>query len=381
MDIDKYLVVIATVHAYLFAVLLLYNKRKSTKILGVYMLLTFFSYAINTNMYMFKIYYFNYLFYYLIPFLSLVLMPVMYLYVRYLTSETFIVNKKSALHFLPALAWFSVVFYMIMQTPSEIRHNIIREIDKESMDYYRIRHLFFITNALIFLQVFVYSIKMLYHLLRHKRALEKVYSYKDLISLNWLMVFVSVFFAYYLFELIIFVSTDLPVNIAVYFSVITFHVFFVGIMGLKQREVYVKPDVSIKFKKEEKNDYEEQHKKHAGVSEDMKQTIALQIREAMEVKQIYLNQELSLYDLANELNVNKNYLSHIINDSFEMNFFNYINTYRIEHAKKMLLDEAYENFSIEGIAQSSGFKTRNVFYPIFKKMVGQTPNEYKKRHK
>jgi len=384
MGIDKILVIIATVHAYLFAVLLLSSKRKSTKILGVYMLMTFLNYAINANMYMFKIHILNYFFYYLIPFLSLVLMPIMFLYVRYLTSETFVINKKSVVHFIPALVWFSVVIAILMKTPSEIRYNIIHEIDKESTYYESIRNLFLITNTLIFLQVFIYSIKMLYFLLKHKKTVEKVYSYKEMISLNWLMVFVSLFFAYYLFELIVFVSTELPVNISVYFLVITLHVFFVGIMGLRQREVYAKQSheyQGIKGVQEAEENNEDDIRKTTHFSDEMKAKIAEDIKKLMQEKKIYLNPELSLYDLANELDIHKNYLSHIINDVFGMNFFNFINTYRIEHAKHMLADKQFDNFTIEGIAQSSGFKTRNVFYPIFKKIVGETPNEYKSKHK
>jgi AraC-like DNA-binding protein len=40
----------------------------------------------------------------------------------------------------------------------------------------------------------------------------------------------------------------------------------------------------------------------------------------------------------------------------------------------------YNHLSIEGLAKSVGFKSRSVFYPVFKKFVGETPAEYKKRH-
>lgn len=45
----------------------------------------------------------------------------------------------------------------------------------------------------------------------------------------------------------------------------------------------------------------------------------------------------------------------------------------------MLADPQYNNLSIEGIAKSCGYKSRNVFYPVFKKFEGLTPMEFKKK--
>jgi YesN/AraC family two-component response regulator len=59
----------------------------------------------------------------------------------------------------------------------------------------------------------------------------------------------------------------------------------------------------------------------------------------MEEEKIYMDENLSLYDLANKLGIHKNYLSYIINDSLDSNFYTLINRHRIEEAKKMLKDE------------------------------------------
>jgi len=310
-------------------------------------------------------------------------MPLMFLYVRYMTSESFQITPKALYHFLPSVVWCGVVIALITLTPAEIRQNIIGELDKESSYYIRIRQLFVFTNILIFLQVLIYSPVMLIQLVQHKRKLKKTYSFKEKISLNWLLVFISIFFSYYLFEFVVFISTDIPVNLTVYFLVITLHVFFVGIMGLKQREVYPKTSVyPDKVTKDIADVITSEHtKKQAIVSDEIKDVVAEKIRILMTENKLYLNPELSLYDLARELDIHKNYLSYIINDTFGVNFYTYINTFRIEEAKRMLTDSKYDNLSIEGIANSVGFKARNVFYPVFKKIVGQTPHEYKKGSK
>lgn len=120
-------------------------------------------------------------------------------------------------------------------------------------------------------------------------------------------------------------------------------------------------------------------KKHALLPNELKNEIARKIKNIMDEKQIFLNPELSLDDMSLELNVHKNYISYVINDTFNINFYNFVNQYRIIEAKKMLSNPKFNKLSIEGIAKSCGYKSRNVFYPIFKKQEGITPLEYKNK--
>jgi AraC-like DNA-binding protein len=62
-----------------------------------------------------------------------------------------------------------------------------------------------------------------------------------------------------------------------------------------------------------------------------------------------------------------------------VSLYYYIKNYHVQEAKRMLADTQYNNLSIEGIAKSCGYKSRNVFYPVFKKFEGLTPMEFKKK--
>jgi AraC-like DNA-binding protein len=382
--LDNILILIAVVHAYLFTVMLLSDRRYSTRILGIYMLIVFLEYVLNANMYMFKISSLNFLFYFLAPMISISSIPFIYLYVKYMSSEHFVINRKSLLHFIPSILFLAYTMVVLLSFPPDILKSIIQGTDKESEEYLSVRMIFFITNLYLYFQVFYYSARMLILLLRHSNLLQKTYSFKEKISLKWLIVFVVIFLSYYIFEFIIFIYGDIPVSESVYFLVIVFHVFFIGIMGLRQREIYEKNSLPDNVVKEEVTEVKNQVdnrvevKKPLHADEDEKIKMAYNVKKIMEEKKLYLNSELSLYDLATELNIHKNYLSHIINDVFGHNFFNFVNTYRIEEAKKMLKDEKYNNLSVDGIARSVGFKSRNVFYPVFRKFVGKTPSEYKK---
>jgi AraC-like DNA-binding protein len=237
-----------------------------------------------------------------------------------------------------------------------------------------------VSILLMIFQVIGYSIHMFILLYRHDRNLENLYSSKDEVSLKWLKIFVFLFVIYCLYEVLVLFINGVPVNESIYYSIISLHVFVVGIFGLRQRDIYKKTytiEESILTKVPNVANGHLPEKKQLSISQEVILETLSKLTDLMQNDKIYRDEDLSLYDLSSELNINRNYLSHIINENFNSNFYNYVNHFRIEEAKKMLLDPVYDNLSIEGIAKSVGFKSRTVFYPVFKKNVGQTPAEFK----
>jgi AraC-like DNA-binding protein len=97
----------------------------------------------------------------------------------------------------------------------------------------------------------------------------------------------------------------------------------------------------------------------------------------MENNKPFLDCELTLVKLASMMDISLHQLSYLINTGFDDNFYQFINRYRIEETKKMLLDEKSNHLSFQGIALEVGFKSKSVFNATFKKHTGQTPSEYK----
>ncbi|NCC74109.1 MAG: helix-turn-helix domain-containing protein [Sphingobacteriia bacterium] len=91
---------------------------------------------------------------------------------------------------------------------------------------------------------------------------------------------------------------------------------------------------------------------------------------------IFLKSELTLNGLAKKCRTNSSYLSKFINQEYETNFNGFINELRIREAQKMMADERYKSYSIEGISSTVGFKTKSVFNNSFKKITGVTPSYY-----
>ncbi len=97
----------------------------------------------------------------------------------------------------------------------------------------------------------------------------------------------------------------------------------------------------------------------------------------METGQPYRNPELTLPQLAQEIGIPRNQLSSLINEGFGMNFFDFINQYRVDLVKTWLKDPAMDHLTILGLAMEAGFNTKGTFNTAFKKFTGLTPSQYK----
>ena len=105
------------------------------------------------------------------------------------------------------------------------------------------------------------------------------------------------------------------------------------------------------------------------------------LEQLMVTEKPYLNQELHLDDIAHLLNISKHHASQVINENFGVNFYEFVNKYRIEEAKFHLVANArIKSLSISEIAFLCGFNNRVSFYKAFKKEAKSTPTEFMEHH-
>lgn len=97
-------------------------------------------------------------------------------------------------------------------------------------------------------------------------------------------------------------------------------------------------------------------------------------------QKLYKNMDLSLQDLAEELGIPRNHLSYVINEYAKTNFYDLVNTYRVEEAKRLLINTSKETLNILDIAFESGFNSKSTFNYVFKKYTGKTPSEYREEN-
>ncbi|WP_299770510.1 helix-turn-helix transcriptional regulator [uncultured Pseudoteredinibacter sp.] len=99
----------------------------------------------------------------------------------------------------------------------------------------------------------------------------------------------------------------------------------------------------------------------------------------MEEKELYLDSELTLAELAKEADLSAHQVSQVLNGQLGQNFFTFVNSYRVEKAKSCLQDSSLSHLAIVDIAMEVGFKSKSSFYDAFKRSMDMTPSQYRKQ--
>lgn len=106
--------------------------------------------------------------------------------------------------------------------------------------------------------------------------------------------------------------------------------------------------------------------------------VRARLGELMTRNKLFLDENLKLQDLADELMISTHQLSRLLNEHYGKSFNDFVNSYRVEEAKKLLLSEP--DLPILHIAFQSGFSTKATFNAQFSKFAGLTPSSYRKEH-
>lgn len=119
----------------------------------------------------------------------------------------------------------------------------------------------------------------------------------------------------------------------------------------------------------------------SGLSEEQLEMCKTKLNDLMEQDRVYLDPSLTLPKLSTIMNCPVNHLSQVINAGFGMSFFDYLNSYRINEAKKMLVDPGDRPPAILTVAFDVGFNSNSAFYSAFKRSCGQTPAQYRRENR
>lgn len=151
-------------------------------------------------------------------------------------------------------------------------------------------------------------------------------------------------------------------------------VILIGYFGLKQKVIFSSEDIIVLGKATRVQT------KYSGsrLSDSEAKQYTEKLTDYMKSAKPYLNPDLSLPQLASELNISSHYLSQVINEQFNLNFFDFVNGYRVDAFKEKIIDPEFRNFSLLGIAFECGFNSKSAFNRIFKQSTGITPSQYKK---
>jgi AraC-like DNA-binding protein len=302
--------------------------------------------------------------------LRLAVGPLFYLYTLSMIDERIAWKRTNYLHFLPALLLSLLMF---------INEWTFHPIPREHMTY-----LTAFVNGLVFIS---YGIASRKQVLAYKNHLKRTHSAVEQINLNWLK-WLGLYIIFMGIALVL-AAIYLVFQPAVYsfggtiiFSTITTMAlcYVISLKGIQQSRVYER------LLAEELERYDSRRKSAEITSikgPEKYETSAMTKEEAahfyqllldvMKNEQLYLRPKLKLADLADEVGLHPQQASQVINQCAQLNFYDFVNNYRIEEAIKLLQED---KLSILDIGAEAGFNSSATFYKHFRRQTGKSPKRY-----
>lgn len=288
--------------------------------------------------------------------------PALFLYVKSLTKAGFKLKFIQILHLLP---------FMIFETASYLFKEIV-SLNHLSVDdkYFTYRIIFALASVISWIFYNTGSYVLVHN---HRINLENEFSNLEKNkTLGWIL-FIVIFYAVYSFAVFfslmysIIYEINFTLSDFVSYSALLLLVYILGYYGLMQKKIFEK--------RNEINDENSKYK-NSNLNINKKKKIKLLIINLFESEKPYLNSDFNMDSLSSKINVPKHQITEVLNTEIGKNFFQFVNFYRVEDVKKMLLDKK-NNYSIEAIGYECGFNSKSSFFTVFKKITEKTPLQYK----
>jgi len=305
----------------------------------------------------------------------LIMAPALWLYVEALTSETAWELERRHVRHVIFFSLGLIVAGLVMALPKPTLEVVFLEGDLGGSSYLGALFLaaFLLIIGLI-IQSGFYLAKIYRHLIRYRQRIRENFTnieHRELLWINavlvllafvWILVAVALIAENFFNETLVSRRAGGFVGIAL--------VWTVSLWGLRQAPGFEnhyldKPTVTLPVVSKYKR---------SALGDDQAQRIAKKIGLVMKNEGLHRDSNLSLSKLAANIGASPNHVSQTLNETLGMSFFDYVNRWRIEDAKrKIVLAED----SVLNIALAVGFNTSSSFYKAFKKETGKTPRGFR----
>lgn len=115
------------------------------------------------------------------------------------------------------------------------------------------------------------------------------------------------------------------------------------------------------------------------INEELQESIIQRLENCLQENKVYRQTDLTLASLAKSIDTNDKYLRFVLSQHYNQGFIHFINQHRVEAAKRMLMDESQQIYTIESIGQTVGFNSKSSFYAAFKRLEGLTPFQFRQQ--
>ena len=291
--------------------------------------------------------------------------PSIYFFIKYLTEPNYKWKKSNWYFFAPFIIELSYRWYKFSKY---LMGDLLPESAMKAQNFFgNFIELLGVIYALSVLVICIRSLK------KYENKLYENYSDVSYHSLNWLKnilvtgLILSVL--WFVTTMLDFGSHEQSLQVAIFtLTCLSLLIYWVGYSMIIRQELLSAPIFAVT----------DDRSKEANELSSKTEEYYKSLLDLFENEKIFKEQELSMTSLSQKIGVSNSYLSQIINQKFGKTFFDLVNEYRIEEVKATMSDPKFEHYSILGLAQNAGFKSKSTFNSYFKKTTGKTPSEYKK---
>lgn len=293
--------------------------------------------------------------------------PVLYFYTQGVAYNDFAFKKSDAWHLAPYISVTSYIIFIIFSIDLEAQSGVAEIITAADFPTWM-----FATSLAMYLHMLCYLWFSWRTIRIYQSVIKDTFSSIDEINLDWLSFMIRAFSGITIVSMInniipVFGNIFFLYSSAIVLLIVSF--YFINLVLVKALN---QPAIFSGIAQEETEKYAMSNLGSGEIENYKNQLIKL-----MHANLPYLNADLNSKDLAEKLDVSPKVLSQVINQSFNKNFFDFINTFRCEEVQRVLQGPDKKITIIEAMYQS-GFNSKSSFNKEFKKLTGQTPSEFKK---
>ena len=313
-------------------------------------------------------------FLFFVPFQQLFLIgPVLFFYIQSLLKGNFKITKKDLIHFLPAILYFgySLIVFVVDKLVLDEFYFYADGKDKDLSVWYQVAGL---------VSMLFYLILSLKYYRDYRKFSQDEVSFADEVSYKWINYFLIVFGIILLLRVLFFILNpewwEFGSKFWYYlcFSILLFYIAINGYFSTIRSTDRIMHTYANRLQNYSPVPASEEVKEESSPA-DLKEW-KHKIGEHFRIEHSYKNPNLTLTEIASQLNTNRSLISNVINQEFKMNFNDYVNSKRTEAVIEKLKEGEHLKSTLLGIALECGFNSKTTFNRAFKKHTGLTPKQF-----
>ncbi len=297
--------------------------------------------------------------------------PLLYLFTQSVIFKNYTVKKKHLVLFLPFFIAVCVIIGIILFVDVSSLSETTSQIKTHQIPLY-----FGIGELLILFYT-------LFYLFKSKREVHKVlnsafdkyssYNQEEFKLLNFIInSFIILFLLSLIHSILPFIGISGGIGVTL-LLIVLFTFYFINSVLFKMLK-HTTNDSGLITQPNYEN--KEKYAKSRLTQEELT-TYKSKLWDYMAFHKKYLNSELNIEDLANELGWASKLLSQIINEGYSCNFFDFVNKFRVEEAKSLFSNPTDDKMTIQEVMYDAGFNSKSSFNTAFKKFTKLTPTQFK----